>query len=127
MSGRGGVIINIIGTGGERVTAGYLAGAGGNAALMAVTRALGGVSRRDGIRVIGINPGQIETDRLVTMLRVHAARELGDAERWRDMLDAEFPPGQPEHIADMVAFLACARSSNTTGTVITIDGGHCAR
>ena len=41
MRGRGGVIVNIIGTGGERVSAGYLAGAGGNAALMAVTRALG--------------------------------------------------------------------------------------
>lgn len=46
MRGRGGgVIVNIIGTGGERVSAGYLAGAGGNAALMAVTRALGARAR----------------------------------------------------------------------------------
>ena len=127
MCGRGGVIINVIGAGGERVSAGYLAGAGGNAALMAVTRALGGVSSRDGIRVVGINPGLIETERLVTMQRTHAARVLGDAERWREMLDPEFPPGQPEHIADMVAFLASPRSGNTTGTVITIDGGMCAR
>jgi NAD(P)-dependent dehydrogenase (short-subunit alcohol dehydrogenase family) len=43
------------------------------------------------------------------------------------MLDPDFPPGQPEHIADMVAFLASPRSGNTTGTVITIDGGLCAR
>ncbi len=127
MRGRGGVIVNVIGAGGERVSAGYVAGAGGNAALMAVTRALGGVSSRDGIRVVGINPGLIETERLVTMQRSHALRLLGDAERWREMLDPEFPPGQPEHIADMVAFLASARSGNTTGTVITIDGGMCAR
>jgi len=127
MRGRGGVIINVIGAGGERVTAGYLAGAGGNAALMAVTRALGGVSSRDGIRVVGINPGLIETERLVTMQRTHATRVLGDPERWREMLDPDFPPGQPEHIADMVAFLASSRSGNTTGTVITIDGGMCAR
>jgi len=123
----GGVIINVIGTGGERVSAGYLAGAGGNAALMGVTKALGGVSPRDGIRVVGINPGYIETERLVTMQRVHAQRELGDAERWREMFDPHFPPGQPEHIADMVAFLASPRSSNTTGTIVTIDGGMCAR
>lgn len=127
MRGRGGVIINIIGTGGERVSAGYVAGAGGNAALMAVTRALGGVSSRDGIRVVGINPGLIETDRLVTLQRSHAARVLGDAERWREMLDPDYPPGQPAHIADMVAFLASPRSGNTTGTVFTIDGGMCAR
>lgn len=127
MRGRGGVIVNIIGTGGERVSAGYLAGAGGNAALMAVTRALGGVSSRDGIRVVGINPGLIETDRLITLQRSHAARVLGDAERWREMFDPDYPPGQPAHIADMVAFLASPRSSNTTGTVITIDGGMCAR
>ena len=127
MRGRGGVIVNVIGAGGERVSAGYLAGAGGNAALMAVTRALGGVSSRDGIRVVGINPGLIETDRLVTMQRAHASRVLGDADRWREMLDPDFPPGLPEHIADMVAFLASPRSGNTTGTVITIDGGLCAR
>lgn len=127
MRGRGGVIVNVIGAGGERVSAGYVAGAGGNAALMAVTRALGGVSLRDGIRVVGINPGLIETDRLVTMQRSHASRVLGDAERWREMLDPDFPPGQPAHIADMVAFLASPLSANTTGTIITIDGGMCAR
>lgn len=123
----GGVIINIIGAGGERPMQGYAAGAGGNAALMALTRALGARSTLDGVRVVGINPGLIETERLVTMQRTFAAEQLGDAERWRELLDSDFPPGQPEHIADMVAFLASPRSSNTTGTIITIDGGLCAR
>jgi len=127
MRGRGGVIINVIGVGGERPSAGYAAGAGGNAALMAMTRALGGPSTRDGIRVVAINPGLIETERLVTMHRTWAAARLGDAGRWRELQDPDFPPGQPEHIADMVAFLASDRSANTTGTVITIDGGLCAR
>jgi 3-oxoacyl-[acyl-carrier protein] reductase len=127
MQGRGGVIINVIGAGGEKPSAAYAAGAGGNAALMALTRALGAVSTRDRIRVVGINPGLIETERLVTMQRTFAAARLGDAERWRELLDPEFPPGRPEHIADMVAFLASDRSSNTTGTIVTIDGGLCAR
>ena len=122
-----GVIINIIGAGGERPMQGYAAGAGGNAALMALTRALGARSTLDGIRVVGINPGLIETERLVTMQRTFAAEQLGDPERWRELLDTDFPPGRPAHIADMVAFLASPLSSNTTGTIITIDGGHCAR
>ncbi|MEM7541364.1 MAG: short-chain dehydrogenase/reductase [Pseudomonadota bacterium] len=127
MRARGGVIINIIGVGGERPTPAYAAGAGGNAALMALTRALGGASVRDGVRVVGINPGAIKTDRLINMHKTMAAEKFGNAERWEELFDPEFPPGEPAHIADMVAFLASDRSSNTTGTIITIDGGYCAR
>lgn len=118
-----GVIINVIGAGGDRVMADYAAGAGGNASLMALTRALGGVSLRDGVRVVGINPGAIETERLVTLMQSAAERRFGDRDRWRDLMNPDFPPGKPEHIADMVAFLASDRSGNTTGTIITIDGG----
>jgi len=127
MRDRGGVIINVIGAGGERPTAGYAAGAGGNAALMALTRALGGTSRKDNIRVVGINPGQIITQRLQDLLRAAASKRFKDSERWQELLDPRYPPGEPAHIADMVAFLASDRSANTTGTIVTIDGGHCAR
>jgi NAD(P)-dependent dehydrogenase (short-subunit alcohol dehydrogenase family) len=128
MRARGrGVIINVIGAAGERPSAGYIAGAGGNAALMAMTRALGASSSRFGVRVVGINPGLIETDRLVALARGRAQAQLGDPERWRETLDPDFPPGQPAHIGDMVAFLASDLSSNTTGTIITIDGGASAR
>lgn len=123
----GGVIVNVIGAGGQRVSADYAAGAGGNASIMALTRAIGGESLKAGIRVVGINPGAIETERLTGLLRYAAEQRFGDAERWREMLDPNYPPGQPEHIADMVAFLASDRASYTTGTVITIDGGHTAR
>ena len=128
MKARGrGVIVNVIGAAGERPSAGYIAGAGGNAALMAMTRALGAASTRHGVRVVGINPGLIETDRLVTQARTRAEAQLGDPERWRETLDPAFPPGMPAHIGDMVAFLASDLSANTTGTIITIDGGASAR
>ena len=123
----GGVIVNVIGAAGERPTPGYVAGAGGNASLMAITRALGGHSRQDGIRVVAINPGQIKTDRLVTLLKTQAIDQFGDESRWEELVDATFPPGEPHHIADLVAFLASDVSSNTTGTVVTCDGGSCAR
>src|SRR5258706_12006799 len=59
-----GVIVNIIGSAGEKLDAAYIAGNTGNARLMAFTRALGGASPADGIRVVGINPGPTATHRL---------------------------------------------------------------
>jgi len=128
MKARGkGVIINVIGAAGERPTPGYIAGSAGNASIMALTRALGATSTRDGIRIVGINPGLIETERMVTMARTNAQARFGDPERWQETIDRTYPPGKPEHIGDMVAFLASDLSANTTGTIITIDGGSSAR
>ena len=122
-----GVIVNVIGAGGEKPTPGYIAGAGGNAALMAITRALGSTSRRQGVRVVGINPGLIHTERLESLLRRNAELRLGDADRWPELLDQRDPPGDVDHIAAAVAFLASDLSGNTTGTIVTIDGGASAR
>jgi NAD(P)-dependent dehydrogenase (short-subunit alcohol dehydrogenase family) len=61
------------------------------------------------------------------MLQGRAERRFGDGGRWRELLDPVYPPGLPQHIGDLVAFLASPRSANTTGTVITVDGGASAR
>ncbi len=120
-----GVIVNIIGAAGEKMSASYIAGSTANAGLMAFTRALGGSSAADGVRVVGINPGPVSTGRLETLYRTRAKSLLGDAERWRELL-ADMPFGRaatPEEIANMVAFLASDLSAYTTGTIVTIDGG----
>lgn len=122
-----GVIVNVIGGAGVKPTPGYIAGAGGNAALMAITQALGSTSTRKGVRVVGINPGLIHTPRLEGLMRVAAERRFGDPDRWTELLDQRFPPGKPEHIADAVAFLASDRSANTTGAILNVDGGGTAR
>jgi len=122
---RRGVIINILGNGGEALDAGYIAGAAGNAALMAFSRALGGQSPKDGIRVVGVNPGPVATGRLVSLMQKEAKTRFGDAARWRE-LENGFPYGRAatvEEIAATVVLLASDRSSYTTGTVVTIDGG----
>ena len=119
-----GVIVNVIGAAGQWLPPGYLAGATGNAALMAFTKALARGSHTDGIRVVAINPGPVETKRLETMQRANAERELGDAERWREMFKT-MPfgrPAKPAEIAAAVAFLASPLSGYTSGTVLTIDG-----
>ena len=46
------LIVNVIGAAGESFPAGYIAGAAGNASLMAFTRALGKGAPTDGLRVV---------------------------------------------------------------------------
>ena len=126
MKARGaGVIINVIGAAGERFPPGYIAGAAGNASLMAFTRALGKAAPADGLRVVGINPGPVETERHVMLQRDRAAKELGDSERWRELAKgmAFGRPASPREIGNAVAFLASSASGYTTGTILTIDGG----
>jgi NAD(P)-dependent dehydrogenase (short-subunit alcohol dehydrogenase family) len=124
-----GVIVNIIGGAGEKMDAGYIAGSTGNAGLMAFTRALGGASHADGIRVLGINPGPVATDRLTGLYKQRAEQKFGDASRYLEFFSAmSFSrPARPEEIAWTVTFLASERSSYTTGCIVTIDGGLAAR
>jgi len=122
---RSGVIINIIGNGGEALDANYIAGGAGNAALMAFTRALGGQSASVGVRVVGLNPGPVGTERLIGLMQQAAQTRFGDPSRWRE-LEKSFPFGRAatvEEIAATVTLLASDLSSYTTGTIITIDGG----
>ena len=126
MKGRGrGVIINVLGMAGERMDAGYVAGSTGNAGLMAFTKTIGGAASNDNLRVVGINPGAIATDRLVTIMKKRAQDRLGDENRWQELM-APLPfgrAGTPEEIGWMVAFLASDKSAYTSGTIVTIDGG----
>ena len=94
-------------------------------ALMAFTRAIGGTAPRDNLRVIGINPGPVMTERLITLMRTRAETQFGDPERWQELMQgyAFGRAAKPEEIGWMVAFLASERSAYTTGTIITIDGG----
>ena len=124
-----GVIVNIIGAAGEKMNAAYIAGSAANASLMAFTRALGSTSHADGIRVVGINPGPVATDRLISLHKQMAQTKLGDAARYQELFkEMSFGrPATPEEIANAVAFLASERSGYTTGVILTIDGGSSAR
>jgi NAD(P)-dependent dehydrogenase (short-subunit alcohol dehydrogenase family) len=126
---RQGVIVNIIGSAGEKYNAAYVTGSTGNAGLMAFTRALGGASHADGIRVVGINPGPTATDRLVNLYKQMAQSKLGDANRYQELFkDMSFGrPGTAEEIASATVFLASERSAYTSGVILTIDGGQTAR
>ena len=125
----GGVIVNNIGNGGEIFDPRYIAGTTGNASLMAFTKALGGHSLDDNIRVVGVNPGPVDTDRIYAMLKKRAHDTFGDESRYKE-LEARYPLGRPAHVAeitDLIVFLASPRSGYTTGTIVTVDGGIASR
>lgn len=125
----GGVIINNIGNSGEIPDPLYIAGTSGNACLMAFTRALGGHSLDDNVRVVGVNPGPVNTDRIYNMLKKRAEIYWGDAERYTELLK-NYPLKRPAHIrevSDMIVFLASSRAGYTSGTICTIDGGIASR
>jgi NAD(P)-dependent dehydrogenase (short-subunit alcohol dehydrogenase family) len=129
MKGKGGVIVNIIGNSGENWDASYIAGSTGNAALMSFTKALGGRSLDDGVRVVAVNPGPVATDRMLKIMKRKAIDMLGDEGRWQELFQ-KYPakrPASAEEVADLVAFLASPRAGYITGTVVTIDGGISAR
>jgi 3-oxoacyl-[acyl-carrier protein] reductase len=81
---------------------------------------------RDGITANIVVPGRIATDRIRFLDEAKAKREGRTVEAVSAESTASIPVGRygnPEEYADTVAFLASARASYITGSVIRIDGG----
>ena len=85
---RRGVIINVVGAGGLSTNAGYICGGPNNAALINFTISLGGASVRHGVRVCGVNPGPVDTERMSYLRRID--EEKVPARRARRMEEAIF-------------------------------------
>lgn len=127
MAARGrGAIVNIVGTGGKVANPIHLPGGAANAALMLATAGLAKAYGRNGVRVNAVNPGSVMTDRVKGALEVEA-RLAGVSEAEAQKAgEARIPAGRyatAEEIADVVLFLASARSTYVNGAVITADGG----
>ncbi len=124
-----GVIVNVTGNAAQTHDPEYICGVAGNAALTAFSQSLGSVSPKDGIRVISVNPGPVETDRLIRLMKKKAQDRTGNAENWRELFKPlPFARGcAPEEVGAMIAFLASERCSYNSGSVVTIDAGLSAR
>ena len=116
--GAGGVIVNVssgaatIGSPGE-----YVHYAATKAGIDALTLGLGTELAPDGVRVVGVAPGHIRT-------RMHAdAGEPGRLERVAPLIPMR-RPGEPEEVAETIAWLMSDAASYVTGTTLRVAGGR---
>jgi NAD(P)-dependent dehydrogenase (short-subunit alcohol dehydrogenase family) len=119
----GGVILNVIGAAAMNPRRSYMIGGAANAALNHFTKALADEGSKAGVRVVGINPGPILTERLLKMRTgLTQSAEAAD-EAFRKMTPLG-RVGKVEEVADLVTFLVSERAAFIHGANITIDGGY---
>jgi len=83
----------------------------------------------DGITANIILPGRIATPRIAQLDEARAGREKIAVDDVVKQSLAQIPAGRygdPAEYGDVAAFLASARASYVTGTVVRVDGGYIA-
>ncbi|ETX13582.1 3-oxoacyl-ACP reductase [Roseivivax halodurans JCM 10272] len=114
---RGGSIVNtssVSGTGGDWSMMAYNAAKGG---VTNMTRAMALDAKRTGVRVNAVCPSMTDTD---------MAAGIKDNEENFEIFKGRIPlgrPGEPEEVADVIAFLASHDARFVNGVNLPVDGG----
>jgi len=122
LAARRGAVVNISSVAGLRAFPGLASYAVSKAAVDQLTRCAALDFAPAGVRVNAVNPGVVVTN-------LHRRGGM-DATKYADFLERSKTthplgrPGQPEEIADLIAFLLSPASGWITGETIAIDGGR---
>jgi NAD(P)-dependent dehydrogenase (short-subunit alcohol dehydrogenase family) len=116
--GSGGVVVNVTSTASLYPSVGFSAYNASKAGLTMLTKTLALEWARDGIRVVGVAPGKVDTVLVEPIVEFSERHEL--------RLNPLGRIGRPEEVADLIAFLVSDRAAYITGSIMTIDGGEVA-
>ena len=119
--GSGGVIINISSVNAQQPGEGHVAYCSAKAGVDMITRCGALELSSQGIRVVGIAPGLVETSLTQELLQDPAMRE-----QFLDIIPMNRPV-QAREIGDAAVFLASDQARSITGHTLAIDGGSLTR
>jgi len=103
--------------------------AAAKAALSTYSKSLSKQISSQGVRVVRVSPGWIETEGTIDFIMRVASQHGVDMEAGRKLIMDSLGgipigrPARPEEVASLIAFLASERASSITGTEYVIDGG----
>lgn len=106
---------------------GFAAVAAINAAIIAMAKAFAEQGIQDGVQVNSVVPGAVMTDRRKSFMKKWAPAHNMTVEEATKKFPAEIGIGrygQPEEVADLIAFLVSPAAKWLTGTSVRIDGGE---
>jgi 3-oxoacyl-[acyl-carrier protein] reductase len=98
-----------------------------NAAIEALAKAFADQGKADGIQVNAVSPGAILTARRLGMLEKSAAAKGLSLEATKKVFLQQAGVkrfGEPEDVAELIAFIVSPGAKYMTGTVLRIDGGE---
>jgi 3-oxoacyl-[acyl-carrier protein] reductase len=124
---RSGSVVYISGIGGRTPGKEFTIGGSVNAALLSFTKALADLGIADGVQVNAINPGAVRTDRLhhrLARIAEEASIDLAQAERRFVERSGITRVGEPDDIAELVAYIVSPAGRFIHGSLIDIDGGQ---
>ncbi len=123
---KGGVIVNVTGKGGRAPRDVHLPGCSANAALNLLTKGLAMTYGKDGIRVVAVSPGVIDSPRLAAIRNSTNDRnkfDQGASDKAIQGSNYMGRLGTAEQVSAAVLYAVSDRAGFTTGTVIEVDGG----
>jgi 3-oxoacyl-[acyl-carrier protein] reductase len=123
---RRGSVVNIAGVGGRTPGPEFTIGGSVNAAMLSFTKAMADIGVADGVQVNAINPGAVRTGRLAARLE-RLSKENGISEAEAETLMVQKSGitriGEPEDVANLVAFIVSPRNRYLHGALLDLDGG----
>ena len=123
---RRGVVVNVIGGAARTPAREFTIGGAVNSAMANFTKALADLGLQDDVNVNAVYPGLTQTDRANARFKAAAEADGVSIDEIRARTcrnEGVRRIGEPEDVADLVAYLCSPKARHIQGTAVAVDGG----